>query len=1328
MRKSVFCLTVLAACLEATAVHAESVQGKMLLEQAQYWQQRGRADLAADAWRKLLMTEPANREALGGLAQHEIDGGRTESARSYLERLKHAYPGAPEIARLENKLGQGRTANGDNALQDARNLARTGQSDAAVKRYQDVLNRSKPAGDLGLEYYQTLAGSSNGWEEARSGLERLTRENPGNARYALAYAQHLTYRESTRRGGIDRLASLSRNREVGQEASAAWRQALIWLGAKRADAPLYRQYLASHTGDAGIQEKLDALPSGTAAQAYSDPYAVERRAAFEAYRNGELTEAENGFARILARSPNDRDALGGLGLVRLKQGRFAESRTLLARASHAGSRSGPWNEAYGSASYWSALQEAQAARESGNLGEAEKKLRQAVRMNDAEPTGHIALGDVLLETEQAKAAEAQYRSVLTKEPQHPEAMRGLIGALMAQNRNEEALRLADQLSALTGTVAEGYGAMRAKQYRRQAALAAESGDFPSAQSALEAGLLAAPNDPWVRVDLAKLYQRQGRMAEARSLIDGLVQTYPDMPDALYASALLSADQQQWWDAITTLERIPENSRTREMGLFQKRVWVHVQCDRATVLGRQGQVRAAREVLQKVEEAAGSELEYALAVSQAYAEIGDTPRALALSRRGLMHTTRPSAAMRLQYAGLLMRTEQYAELDAVLKQVGSENLTSEEARALEDMRIAAALRHADSARESGDLAAAYDYLYPALAANPNDPRIQMALGRMYFAAGDYETAGDIYSNVIRLEPSNMDARYAYIGVAMNLRDFDKADAALNDALALQPENPRLIALAGRLALAQKRYDKAAELFKLSQSLEQRQLARADQGGIGLRLVGAASQEPAPVLNPFAGRRPVSGAIRSEATPQFTAPQAAAPVPVMPSYRAAPPKPLAPVPPPARAEAPVASPYVKAAYPGNTEPVQKPPVRTQIAEPTVQQEIDALAARNSSSVAGGLVVRVRNGEAGLGQLTEVETPIEGKVAIGYGSQVGVKVTPVTLDAGNLPQANTQVASRFGSNALAVPLANAADLPQRDSGVALSLNYKNEFMKADIGSSPLGFAVQNVVGGIDLRQESEDLKLGLELSRRPVTDSLLSYAGARDPISGQVWGGVTASGFRLKGAFEDDGFGVYGGAAFKVLAGQNVASNNMSELGGGVYWKLVQNLDDEVTAGVNLTTMHYQKNLRYFTLGQGGYFSPQTYVGLSLPFDYKGHSKRMTYQLGGSVGIQYFSEVSSAYFPNNAVMQTSLQNRALANPALALMTYYPAQSTAGLGYRLYGGFEYQAQPRITLGGLFSLDNARNYTQGLGMAYLRYWFEPQKLKTQYQPNAVNPYFQEWE
>jgi hypothetical protein len=91
-------------------------------------------------------------------------------------------------------------------------------------------------------------------------------------------------------------------------------------------------------------------------------------------------------------------------------------------------------------------------------------------------------------------------------------------------------------------------------------------------------------------------------------------------------------------------------------------------------------------------------------------------------------------------------------------------------------------------------------------------------------------------------------------------------------------------------------------------------------------------------------------------------------------------------------------------------------------------------------------------------------------------------------------------------------------------------------------------------------------------------------------------------------DDGTsGVYVNYAFQYYEGTNVASNTAEKGGGGFYTRLFQDGNTTLTAGVNTTLMHYNKNLSYFTYGQGGYFSPQQYMILNLPVEYMGRNGR-------------------------------------------------------------------------------------------------------------------------
>src|SRR5262249_5913139 len=153
-----------------------------------------------------------------------------QSAQTYLDRLKAAQPTSPLVKQLTDQIARGGSAGTRKQVEQARELARSGKAEEAVQRYQQAAGGTTPEGDLALEYYQTLGGTAQGWDAARQGLERIAKANPDDARAQLALAQHLTYRDGTRREGIRQLQRLSTRPDVGKEATDSWRRALGWLG------------------------------------------------------------------------------------------------------------------------------------------------------------------------------------------------------------------------------------------------------------------------------------------------------------------------------------------------------------------------------------------------------------------------------------------------------------------------------------------------------------------------------------------------------------------------------------------------------------------------------------------------------------------------------------------------------------------------------------------------------------------------------------------------------------------------------------------------------------------------------------------------------------------------------------------------------------------------------------------------------------------------------------------------------------------------------------------------------------------------------------------
>ena len=363
--------------------------------------------------------------------------------------------------------------------------------------------------------------------------------------------------------------------------------------------------------------------------------------------------------------------------------------------------------------------------------------------------------------------------------------------------------------------------------------------------------------------------------------------------------------------------------------------------------------------------------------------------------------------------------------------------------------------------------------------------------------------------------------------------------------------------------------------------------------------------------------------------------------------------------------------------------------------------------------GTVVRSRQGEGGMSRLTDTEVPMELKFGFGDG-KLGLRLTPVLLNAGT-PNTSYDVLSRFGAGpvgALSDTTTSAGS--QNDAGLGVGVTYEGRNWQADIGSTPLGFGETDVTAGIRYRQPlGQEFSLDIGLSRRPVRDSVLSFAGSRDDRTGVTWGGVSASGGRVGLTWARENIGIYGYGALHRLTGSYVVSNTKAELGGGVYQHFLRDTDRSLTGGVSLTALMYDKNLRYFTFGHGGYFSPQEFVAVALPVEWQERAGRLRYHLKGSIGMQYIREDDAPFFPASASRQAAAVQAATdaestgvtGNNSLAM---YSGQRKTGVGYGFSGAVEYQLQPQLWLGGHFGFDNARNYRQYVGGVYLRYAFEP--------------------
>jgi hypothetical protein len=71
------------------------------------------------------------------------------------------------------------------------------------------------------------------------------------------------------------------------------------------------------------------------------------------------------------------------------------------------------------------------------------------------------------------------------------------------------------------------------------------------------------------------------------------------------------------------------------------------------------------------------------------------------------------------------------------------------------------------------------------------------------------------------------------------------------------------------------------------------------------------------------------------------------------------------------------------------------------------------------------------------------------------------------------------------------------------------------------------------------------------------------------------------------------------------------------------------------------HYDKDLSGYTLGQGGYYSPQEYVSFALPVTWRKRTENWSWELGGSVSWSH-SKTDDVRYPLQNLIPTDEPGR--------------------------------------------------------------------------------------
>ncbi|MET0374180.1 MAG: cellulose synthase subunit BcsC-related outer membrane protein [Rhizorhabdus sp.] len=980
-----------------------------------------------------------------------------------------------------------------------------------------------------------------------------------------------------------------------------------------------------------------------------------RAAGFEALERGDLAGAGRQFEAALARNRGDADALGGLGLVRLRGQRFVEARDLLQRASRSGD-AGKWAEALASARFFAGIAEADQAADAGNLVEAERLAQDLVASDFA-----------------AKAPAYDL----------------LGGIYERQGRYAEAARLYAQAGAAGG---KDDGTLKARTVRAKALEAAAAGDTAQAEQLFHLGLISDARDPWIRYEFARFLAGQGRRADADSLIDGLRNS--GEPDSLYAAALLLNQSDRASDAEAALSRIPPGARTAEMRSLALNLSTDAAVQRAKLLAGRGRTGEAAAMLRQLADAPGLALAGKGRLAEALFELGDGAGAAQVAQAALSASSDDPAAYEPLVRVLAKTGQDTFAMAAAQRAAERAGNSPDGQRAVARLDGILAAAQSDRLAQQGQFAPAFDLLQARWNAAPGNVEVLAALARLYQSGGMPSQAAQTFQMVLNQSPDDKAALIGLVDAASTAGDFARARQAAARAIALSPGDYNVYLAAARMERARGDERAAVRHLKRARELYVAQSGPAAGGftannpfaamaGPG----GAFAVAPQPV-NPFAldrnpSRAPVAAYAAPAAPGYYPAQVPGSLAPMLPSYQQ------------------VASAYPAAPSGIGTIP-RAPALGPAPAGDPVLQAIDsdmqALATDTGARADLATGYRSRSGETGLSALKELGGSAEVSTDFA-GGRVSAKASAVVLDAGRPSGSGL---ARFGRNPTAEAIGIVARQPsqltqadtQHASGVAVALGYDSDLVKGDIGTTPVGFGRTRIAGGLAVTPRlSRYASARFWAERRPVTDSVISYAGTDDPVSGQFWGAVMKTGGGVSLSYDKDGSGIYGDASYHRYAGRSVLGNRGFQANLGGYLRVYRDPASSLTLGVNANYQDFRNNQNVFTFGNGGYFSPQSFLSVSFPVRYARRDGRLAIEASVVPGYQSYDQESSLLFPTDPAAQGQLD--ALKAQDSDVRSRFDSISKTGFGLSAGGSIYYQVSPNTRVGGEINLNTFGDYDE---------------------------------
>lgn len=1258
----VFILSISCNSEGADDIDTESVN--WLLSQISIGEAQQNKQLVDDSLAKLLAIAPNRIETKCALGRHYFMNNDSDKALQLLGKINSAesHSCIEQLKAFAKVVGVERAQ-----IRQARLLAKAGQYKKASTLYDKLFPRAYPALSYELEHLNWLAQQQTNWQQVNRAYLRLINSYPNIGRVEVAFARHLLRQSPTNKQALTLLKKYGTYSRFSNEVEQIWLSALNNMPINKQADKQFQAYFGvypfSSRGKTQYQDFKKALQ--TRENLLADP-------AYQlALKGNKLLEKEQPNAAItvllkaLKGRPKDSAILRSLGLGYLQTGQNKLAYNYFFRAQQHAIDFSERETLKGlatTAKFWLYISEVKQAISQAEFKTALLKLNLADALNEDPVTILFHKGNLLFAQGQFAQAQRVYNQVLTQQPLNSGALNGLL-EITELDKNDKSLsafynRLSNSQKQL---IQASYSRRLSNNLRDKATHAVEQGQIDEAEAILKNAIELTPQQAWLYYDLALIYQQKDELKKAHSLYNKVLWQYPLNPQLRYSHALFLRAVDDYQAAINTLSYIPIKERDADIAALEQQLRMN-----QSLLQSERYLNAENKVtsiyhLSSIEAQPLTPILQAKLASNWYA-IDEQRRALSLLNRALIADPSLAPYWHILYGEWLLGQNNRS---AITQWFNDYTLPTSASEQQINQYTQLKLSYLSKYYNDAELIAKLNQLDQS---TKNNPSVTTALIAANVALGQNQAAAVLYQQKVKkqqtIEPQGLIAMaqaYRQLG-----DDFQAKQVTLK---AIEQTPSEQTYLQRQIMSSLNDFNYAGDALFLAKTLISKSPNDKE-----LRYLGA---EVAEQFNQ--GEQATTWYKQTLFTNQDISDEYL--------YKS-----LADI----NSEDPW---YINNA----------------------KRALISRKGQNQGYIAIGVNFSGQTSTQNDSTLAAGTVPIEAYFPLWQG-QGFVKIDPTSISAQTTRFDEQFAGSRYGQGALCIFSCPENQVSPKQRGIDVGIGWQNENWRFDIGTTPLGFLIKDMVWGVNYKNSLGDIGYSLELEKRPVTSSVLSYAGLKDIKTGEIWGGVRSTGLTFNTSYDLGGdWGLWSSADYQLYKGQNVKDNSRYRVMGGAYYRVISNLDREFSVGTSLLHWSYESNLSEQTWGHGGYYSPQNYVGLSVPLTYDARwGNDFVYRVKTGVSFSQTVTQSIDFFPNDENLQLAAYNR---EPITGVDPVYQGDTSSGISYNLEGSFEYRVTPHWFFGGYLAIDRADFYEPNFGQLYIRYYFNPVYGILEFPGTPIIPY-----